>query len=128
MKSLIFLILLVLAVLVGYTYFFGKGEDKEQAREIVGEARDLGRSIGDFLKRQKTKYDDGEFDRLLDKLSATLNKLKTNKAESTTEEKQELRTLEQELRQVDPEKLNPENRERLKKLLNELETELETGQ
>ena len=128
MKSLIFLALMVLAVLVGYTYFFGKGEDKERAREIVSETRDLGRSIGDFLKRQKEKYDDGEFDRLLDKLSTTLNKLKTNKSESTTEEKQELRTLEQELRQVDPEKLNPENRERLKKLLDELETELETGQ
>lgn len=127
MKSLIFLALVVLAVLVGYTYFFGKGEDKERAREIVSETRDLGRSIGDFLKRQKEKYDDGEFDRLLDKLSTTLDKLKTNKSESTTEEKKELKTLEDELRQVDPEKLNPENRERLKKLLHELETELETG-
>lgn len=127
MKSILFLILLILAVLVGYTYFFGKGEDKEQAREIVRETRDLGRSVGDFLKRQKEKYDDGDFDRLLDRLSSTLNKLKSNKSDNTTEEKEELRSLENELRQIDPEKLNVENRERLRKLLNELETELETG-
>ncbi len=125
MKNIIFLILIILAVLVGYTYFFGKGEDKERATTIVNETRALGRSVADFIGRQKDKYDDGEFDNLLDKIKATLDRLKTKKTEKTPEEKDELRDLENELKQVDPEKLNDENRQRLKNLLDELDRESE---
>lgn len=123
MKSIFFLILLILTVVVGYMYFFGKGEDKEMARNVVQETKELGQSVGQFLKRQKTKYDDGDFDRLLDKIGATIDKLKTKKTPNTPEEKNELEDLERELRQVDPDKLNLENRERLRKLLNDLEVE-----
>lgn len=125
MKNLIFFIILLLAVVVGYMYFFGKGEDKETAASVVNETKELGKSVGDFLKRQKEKYDDGEFDRLLDKISNTLNKFKSKKADPTVEENKELKELEKELKQIDPEKLNDENRARLKKLLDELETEVE---
>ena len=125
MKSLLFLILLILVGYVGYMYVFGKGEDKENARSVVNETKDLVRSVGDFIKRQKTKYDDGEFDRLLDKIGGTLEKVKSKKSANTAEEDTELRQLEKELRQIDPDKLNPENRERLRKLLNDLERELD---
>ena len=125
MKSLLFLILLILAGYVGYMYVFGKGEDKENARSVVNETKDLVRSVGDFIKRQKTKYDDGEFDRLLDKIGGTIEKVKSKKTPKTAEEDTELRELEKELRQIDPDKMNPENRERLRKLLNELERELD---
>lgn len=125
MKNLIFLIILILAGVVGYMYFFGKGEDRERAANVVNETKELGRSVGEFLKRQKEKYDDGEFDKLLDKINETLNKLKSKKTEKTQEENDELRQLEKELKQIDPEKLNDENRERLKKLLRELEQETE---
>ncbi len=125
MKNLIFLIILILAAVVGYMYFFGKGEDRERAANVVNETKELARSVGDFLKRQKEKYDDGEFDKLLDKINATLDKLKSKKSEKTKEESDELRQLEKELKQIDPEKLNDENKERLKKLLNELEREIQ---
>ena len=128
MKNLIFFIILLLAVVVGYMYFFGKGEDKETATSVVNETKELGRSVGDFLKRQKEKYDDGEFDRLLDKISNTLNKFKSKKSEPTVEENKEMKDLEKELRQIDPEKLNDENRARLKKLLEELEAEVEKAE
>lgn len=123
MKNLIFLILLILAGIVGYMYFFGKGEDRERATTVVNETKDLGRAVGDFIKRQKDKYDDGEFDRLLDKVSGILNKLKSKKTEPTKDESEELMRLERELKQIEPEKLNNENRERLEKLLNELDKE-----
>jgi len=106
-------------------YFFGKGEDRERAANVVSETKELGKSVGDFLKRQKEKYDDGEFDRLLDKINNTNDKFKSKKTEPTKEESQELKELEKELKQIDPEKLNDENRARLKKLLDELEAEAE---
>ena len=123
MKNLFFLAILILAVVVGYMYFFGKGEDRETARSVVNETKELGRSVGDFIKRQKEKYDDGEFDALLDKISGTLKKLKSRKEAPTPEEKNELRDLENELRQIDPDKLTHEERERLRKLLEEMEEE-----
>ena len=124
-KNLFFFIVLVIALIVGYMYFFGKGEDREQARNVVNETRELGRSVGDFLKRQKEKYDDGEFDKLLDKIGKTIERLKTKKTEPTEEETRELKELEDELKQVDPKKLNDENRVRLRRLLDDLEKEVE---
>ena len=125
MKNLLFLFILLLAGIVGYMYFFGKGEDRETAKSVVNETKELGRAVGDFLKRQKEKYDDGEFDKLLDKINNTIEKLKSKKTEPTEDETRELRELENELRRVDKEKLNEENKEKLRRLIEELEKEIE---
>ena len=125
MKNLIFLIILILAGIVGYMYFFGKGEDRARAESVVKETRELGKSVSDFLKRQKERYDDGEFDNLMDKISKTLNKVRDKTSKTTEEEADELRELEKELRQIEPEKLSEENRARLRKLLEELEKEID---
>ncbi len=125
MKNLIFLILILLVGIVGYTYFFGKGEDKEKAREIVSETKELGRSVGDFLKRQKDKYDDGHLDRLFDRIDNVLDKEKNDGTVKTEEEVGDLKELEVELKKIEPEKLTDADRERLRKLLQDLEKELE---
>ena len=109
---------------VGYMYFFGKGEDRERAEKVVSETKDLGKSVADFIKRQKDKYDEGEFDRLLDKIGQTLEDLKSSKG-NDDEVTQNLRDLESELKKIEPEKLSDENKERLKKMLNEVARELD---
>ena len=126
MRKLIFTIILILAAYVGYMYFFGKGEDKADAQAIVNETKDLGRAVGDFLKDQKEKYDDGEFDRLIDKVSDNLQKLKSGTQENSTEAKDELRKLLKELKEVDPTKLNEQNRKALEKTISDIETELDS--
>ena len=126
MRKLIFTILLILAAYVAYMYFFGKGEDKADAHTIVNEAKDLGRAVGDFLKDQKDKYDDGEFDRLIDKVSENLQKLKSGQQEKSVEAKDELRKLLKELKEVDPSKLNEENRKALEKTISDIEAELDS--
>jgi len=125
MRKLIFTIILILAAYVGYMYFFGKGEDKADAQAIVRETKDLGRAVGDFLKVQKEKYDDGEFDQLIDKVSQNLQKLKSDGKEKSTEAKDELRKLLKELKEVDPSKLNEENRKALEKTIKDIEAELD---
>jgi len=126
MRKLIFTIILILAAYVGYMYFFGKGEDKADAKTIINETKDLGRAIGDFLKDQKDKYDDGEFDRLIDKVSENLQKLKSGKQENSSEARDELRKLLKELKEVDPSKLNEENRKALEKTIRDIEEELDS--
>ncbi|MBK9104333.1 MAG: hypothetical protein IPL92_07130 [Saprospiraceae bacterium] len=124
MRRLIFTLLLILAGYVGYMYFFGKGDDKAQAQVIVTETRDLGRAVGDFLRNQKDKYDDGEFDRLIDKVSSSLEKLKSGSGQKDEQVKDDLRKLQTELKQVDPSKLNDENRKALQKLIDDVDVQL----
>lgn len=124
MRRLIFTLLLILTGYVGYMYFFGKGDDKTQAQVIVTETRDLGRAVGDFLRNQKDKYDDGEFDRLIDKVSSSLEKLKSGSGQKDEQVKDDLRKLQTELKQVDPSKLNDENRKALQKLIDDVDVQL----
>jgi molecular chaperone DnaK (HSP70) len=124
-KNLLFLIIIILAVVVGYMYFFGKGEDRERAESVVNETKELGKSVADFIKRQKDRYDDGEFDRLLHRISKTIDRVRSKGSDTTKEENEELQELEKELRQIDTDKLSEENKKKLKELLRELETEVE---
>lgn len=124
MRRLIFTLLLLLAGYVGYMYFFGKGDDKAQAQVIVTETRDLGKAVGDFLRNQKDKYDDGEFDRLIDKVSSNLEKLKSGSGQKDEQVREDLRKLQTELKQVDPSKLNDENRKALQKLIDDVDEQL----
>ncbi len=124
MSRLLGTIIIILAAIVAYMYFFGQGEDKEKAHTIVNETKDLGRSVGDFIKRQKVKYDDGEFDSLIRKIRGSIDKLRGKTEKNTDEVQQDLRELEKQLKQIDPQKLSEENREKLKKLIQDLEKEL----
>jgi len=124
MWKLICTLLLLLAIYVGYMYFFGKGEDKSSAHTIVQESKDVAKSVSDFLKHQKDKYDDGEFDRLIEKVENSIHKLKSTSQENQDEVKNTLRELESELKKIDPEKLSEDNRRQLKKIQDELSEEL----
>jgi len=124
MWKLICTLLLLLAGYVAYMYFFGKGEDKSSAQTIVQETRDVAKSVGEFLRHQKDKYDEGEFDRMIEKVEKSIRKLKSTSSENQDEVKKTLRELELELKKIDPDKLSEENREQLKKIQEELKEEL----
>ena len=124
MSRIIGIVIILIAAIVGYMYFFGKEEDKVKAHTIVNETKDLGKSVGDFIKKQKDKYDDGEFDSLLNRISNSIGNLKSKPENNSDEVKNDLRDLETQLKKIDPQKLSDENREKLKKLLHDLEMEL----
>ncbi|MGB3080585.1 MAG: hypothetical protein WBB31_16005 [Saprospiraceae bacterium] len=124
MSRLIGIIVIIIAAIVGYMYFFGKEDDKVKAHTIVNETKELGKSVGDFISRQKDKYDNGEFDTLLKKVGDGISKLRSKPENKSDEVKQDLRDLEIKLKEIDPQKLSEENREKLKKLIQDLEKEL----
>ena len=124
MQRLLFTLLLILAAYVGYMYFFGKGEDKANAQTIVHETKDLGKAVGDFLRKQKDKYDEGEFDQMLDKVSKSLENLKSGSTESKEDVRTNLLELQKQLKQIDPQKLSEENRKALEKLIKDVDEQL----
>lgn len=123
MRKLIFLLLLVLAGYVGYLYYFGKGEEKTQARSVVEETGQLIHSVGLLLKNQKDTYNEHEVKSLIDQVNATLQKVKTDGGPRDQQVNDDLRDLTTELRKMDTTRLSVEDKRTLEKLINELEKE-----
>ena len=66
---------LVIGIL-GYNYFFGTVEEKEQAKEIFSKGAEVIGSSAKLLKSEYEKYEDGKYDEALDNISTILDKQK----------------------------------------------------
>ncbi|WP_020568361.1 hypothetical protein [Neolewinella persica] len=75
-KTIIKLGLVLVVGLLGYNYFFGNVEEKEQSREIVGKVGDLGKDAWNLLKAERQKMKDGKYDDALEKLDGLYSSLK----------------------------------------------------
>ena len=92
------LILLVIGVLA-YNYFFGNSEERTQAKAVVSEIKDAGRAVGNLLNTEKTKFDNGKYDKALDKMSMMLQKMKSSSKDASTN--QEITQLEAEKNSIE---------------------------
>ena len=63
-------IILVLGILI-YNYFFGTNSEQEQSKQVFGQMRSVVVSVGQLMKSEKTKYDAGKYDKVLNKLGET---------------------------------------------------------
>ncbi len=63
-------VLLVIGILI-YNYFFGTSSEREQSKQVFGSMRNVVVSVGQLMKSEKTKYDAGKYDKVLDKLGDT---------------------------------------------------------
>ena len=124
MVRLIGFLVIVLAIIVAFMYFFGKGEDKARATAVVEETKEVVGAIGDFLKGQKDKYNKGEYDKMIDKVEDSVGRLKTTASEEKDAVKDALRQIQSELKRVDTLPLSESDKLELKKVLQEVEAEL----
>ena len=79
-RTLLKLALLIVVALVGYNYFFGSIEEKEQSRAIVDKAKDLGSDAWKLLRSERTKMQEGKYDDALDRLETLYDNLKDEAA------------------------------------------------
>ncbi|MBI5913897.1 MAG: hypothetical protein HY842_00850 [Bacteroidetes bacterium] len=80
-KSLLkLLVVLVIGILI-YNLFLGTDEEKQGAKKIVGEVKDVGVAVKDLLKAEKEKFDKGKYDKAVDKVGDMLQGLKRNAKE-----------------------------------------------
>ena len=78
------IVILVIGILV-YNFFLGDEEEKESARRIFGEAKELGIAVKELIKSEKEKFDEGKYDETLDKIGGLFRKVK-NRAENIDDE------------------------------------------
>ncbi|MBK8567197.1 MAG: hypothetical protein IPN76_28700 [Saprospiraceae bacterium] len=79
-SALKLLAILVIGILI-YNLFLGTDEEKQGAKKIVGEMKDVGLAVKDLLKAEKEKFDKGKYDRAIDKIGNMLTNLKRNAKE-----------------------------------------------
>ncbi len=73
MKSLLKLAFFLVIGVLGYNYFFGNVEEKQQSKEIVRKVRDVGRDAWGLLKSEKDKLKEGKYDGAVDKVSGAVH-------------------------------------------------------
>jgi len=63
-------------ILLGYNYFYGTAQEKEQAQEIFSKGAEVVGAGVDLLKSEYHKYEDGKYDDALDNINNLLSNLK----------------------------------------------------
>ena len=118
--------------ILGYNYFFGTAQEKEQAKEIFSKGADVIGSSASLLKSEYKKYGDGKYDGALDNISSFLDKRKEEGGELLEEiDSWEKKKNDWEQKKLSLQKLvdadsDSINKEKLKKDFTALEEERKT--
>jgi hypothetical protein len=105
-----FIKLAVFAVIgiLGYNYFFGTSEEKEQSSKVFGQMKEVAVSVGELAKSEKEKFDAGKYDAALDKLAGAYKaaregaqKLDSNLLKNIGELEQRRANLEKEIASIE---------------------------
>jgi hypothetical protein len=67
-RSLFKLGLLLIAAILVYNFFFGTDKEKENSSKIFGQMRDVVVSVGQLVKTEKSNFDAGKYDGVLEQL------------------------------------------------------------
>lgn len=104
MKTLIKIALIAIVAVLGYNYFYGSESEQEQAEKIVGKVKDLGADIKNLVFSEKEKYQEGKYDKTIDKFSDLIS------------------SVQEKISNIDLEKLE-EKQEKIKKAVEKLKQE-----
>ncbi len=91
--------ILVVGILI-YNLFLGTDEEKQGAKKIVGEVKDVGVAVKDLLKAEKEKFDKGKYDKAVDKIGNMLSNLKRNANEFDEKYVKRIEELERKRKQL----------------------------
>lgn len=95
-KFLLKIAVVGIIALLGYNFFLGTEEEKEQSVAVFRQIGDLGKSIGDFVMSEKDKFNDGKYADALDGMEDLFGKLKSKASDAGDNATRELENLKKE--------------------------------
>lgn len=105
MRTLLKLALLLIVGVLVYNYFMGSEEEKATSEKVFRQVKEVGQSIGELIKTERQKFQDGKYDQAFEKLGDAYEKLKGKvDQEDTREEKAILEKLEKQKEALEQEK------------------------
>jgi len=103
MRVIIRWILILVALIVGYNYFFGDSDEKSESEEIVEQVRELGKSIFGLVKNEKERIEQGKYEGLFAKMESIFDILNSQLESSDLQDADELRQLERDKEELENE-------------------------
>lgn len=95
-RLIIKIVIVVVTGVLIYNYFFGNSVEKEQSEAVYSKVKSLTVSVIDVLKGEKQKFDQGKYDKAIDKIDEAFNALRSDNSNLTPDEKANLQSLENE--------------------------------
>lgn len=95
LKSLLKLAFILVVGILVYNYFLGSDEEKATSEKVFRQVKEVGRTVGDLVKQEKEKFDDGKYDKAFDNLGKIYENLKGQVDDpESREDKEKLEELE----------------------------------
>ena len=112
MKKLIRLALIIVVGVLVYNYFLGTPEEKAGSEKVFQQVKEVGKSIGDLIRKEKQNFADGKYDKAIDKIGGLYDEAK-DKLGNKQEDRDSFEKLEKKKEELEKEK--EELEEELKK-------------
>ncbi len=109
-KILFRLLLIIVAGVLIYNFFLGTDAEKENAKDVVEEFKDVGRAVKDLLTKEKEKLDNGKYDDALNQVGNLFNNIKNAVKPEDTKSLDELANLEDRRKGIEQELEDIENK------------------
>lgn len=94
-KTILQIAVALVVFVLAYNFFFGTSEEKDHAKEIFQEVKDVGVAVKDLLKSEKEKFDAGKYDNAIEKMRGLFGDLESQAREFAPEYVDEVKNLEQ---------------------------------
>ncbi len=103
MRKLIRLALILVVGVLAYNYFLGTPEEKAGSEKVFQQVKEVGKSIGDLIKKEKQNFADGKYDKAFDKIGGLYDKAK-DKLGNNKEDRDSFEELEKKKEELEAEK------------------------
>lgn len=96
MRNLIKLILFAVIGLVAYNYYYGNEVEKARSEKVIDGVKEVFGSIKDLAISEKEKFDEGKYDKALEKIGSVFEDFRDKSAELGDDLRDRLADLEDE--------------------------------
>jgi len=96
MRNLLKLVFFAVIGLISYNYFYGNEVEKARSEKVINGVKDVFGSIKDLAVAEKEKFDEGKYDKILDKIGNVFEDVKDKSADISDDLRDRMADLEDE--------------------------------
>ncbi len=96
MRNLLKLIFFAVIGLISYNYYYGNETEKARSEKVIDGVKDVFGAVKDLAVAEKEKFDEGRYDKVLDKIGGVFEDIKDKSADISDDLKDRLADLEDE--------------------------------
>ena len=76
LRSLLKLAFVLIIGILVYNYFLGSEEEKATSEKVFQQVKQVGKTVGDIVKQEKRKFDEGKYDKAFENLGKIYESMK----------------------------------------------------